>query len=593
MPDQHLAAEFQQTAALHRTRVALAWSNGSVYRTWTYQDLAGQVGQLAHTLDSEGVQRGDIVGLVANRHPEVVTAMLALWELGAAFVPISPKDPPARRAKMLEISGAIGHLTFDPRPQLQRIEARPSSTTQTAPRTGGEQLAYAMFTSGSSGTPKAVAVPHRAILRLVSEQDYLPFGPELSFLQAAPMSFDASVLELWGPLLHGGRCVLYPEHDLPTARGLRQIIESQQINTAWLTASLFNSVIDDDASCLSGLRYLLVGGEALSPSHVRRALAALPETQLINGYGPTENTTFTTCYPIPRGFSENEKRVPIGWPLRGTSVRVVDSSLQPVGRGEEGELLVMGQGLAHGYLGAPDRDNERFVTTEDDSGELVRAYRTGDLVFERPDGAFEFVGRIDEQVKIAGFRIEPSECEAVIATAPDVQHCKVICREDPAKRLRLIAYLVCPEFALARARQLAAERLPQQLLPHNWVRLEAMPHTSNGKLDVDRLPSPWCKAPRHELPAASPGLRTVLRCWSEVLGEAPAGVDLGLFETGGRSIDALRLQTCLEQACGRELEPTFVFEFVTVRRQAEELLSRGVQFEADTTAPAPQPGQSS
>lgn len=577
-PDRHVATRFRQTARLHAERVALAWPEGDGFATWTYAELAQAAAKTAAALRAQGLAAGHLVGLTAHRRPSVLAAMLAIWEVGAAFAPLHPQDPAARRAKALELVGAASALELDAAGAEPRLRSFPGrGEAAYAPSATEEELAYAMFTSGSSGVPKAVAVPHRAIVRLVTDQDYLPFGPERTFLQAAPLSFDASVLELWGPLLHGGRCVLYPDHELPTARGLRRVIQAQRVDTAWLTASLFHSVVDDDVNALRGLRHLVVGGEAVSPDHVRRVLGVLPETRIINGYGPTENTTFTTCYPVPEDFPAHASRVPIGWPLRGTSVRVIDEDLNPVPSGEEGELLVMGEGLARGYLGGA-ADDARFLHTTGPDGESVLAYRTGDRVVERPDGALEFLGRLDEQVKIAGYRIEPGECEVAIASAPGVRRCKVVCRRDPADRLRLIAYVVAPEDALAGARERAAETLPQHLIPHSWVRMDELPHTANGKLDLDHLPLPWRATPAVEVPVGSHALAGVLRCWAEVLGEPPTRVDVGLFETGARSIDAMRLQTKLEQASGLELEPTFVFEFVTVRKQTDELEVRGARF---------------
>ena len=591
-PDPHVAHTFQSIARRYAERVALVWWDGDECARWTYGELANEAAATASELRAQGLASGHLVGMTAPRRPAVVATMLAVWEIGAAFAPLHPKDPPARRAKALELIGAAGALEpAAPRDGLRLRMFAEIAERDAPPAAGGEELAYAMFTSGSSGLPKAVAVPHRAIVRLVTQQDYLPFGPERTFLQAAPMSFDASVLELWGPLLHGGRCVLYPEHELPTARGLRRIIQAQAVDTAWLTASLFHAVVDDDVEALRGLRHLVVGGEEVSPDHVRRALAALPEVRVVNGYGPTENTTFTTCYPVPDAFPRHATRVPIGWPLRGTTTRVVDEHLNPVATGAEGELLVMGDGLALGYLGAKP-DGERFVETKGPDGDEVLAYRTGDRVVERPDGAYEFVGRLDDQVKIAGFRIEPGECEAVIAAARGVQRCKVLCRRDPVGRLRLIAYVVAAEAAMSEARERAAEQLPAHLVPHDWVRLDELPHTVNGKLDVERLPLPRRAQPAAALPVGSRTLAGVLRCWSKVLGDPPTRVDVGLFETGARSIDAMKLQTELERACGLELEPTFVFEFVTVRKQTDELEARGARFREDAQRSQPRPEQS-
>ena len=255
-----------------------------------------------------------------------------------------------------------------------------------------------MYTSGSTGVPKGVQIEHRSIIRLVGDVGYVRLDERTRFLHAAPLGFDASTLELWGPLLHGGAVVIYQDA-IPTGPGLARVIARHGVTSAWLTAALFNSVIDDDPRHLAGLAQLFTGGEALSPSHVRRALAALPDTELHNGYGPTECTTFVTTYPIPRDTPADARAIPIGFPIADTQLYVLDPSGQPVPVGIVGELLVGGLGVARGYLSRPELDAERFVA--DRFAKEGRLYRTGDRVRWRRDGALDFVGRIDNQVKPA------------------------------------------------------------------------------------------------------------------------------------------------------------------------------------------------
>src|SRR6185369_8194716 len=281
----------------------------------------------------------------------------------------------------------------------------------------------------STGLPKGVQIEHRSIVRLVGRVSYVRLDADTRFLHAAPLGFDASTLELWGPLLHGGACVVYRD-PIPTGRGLARAIAAHGVTSAWLTAALFNSVVDEDPGLLAGLRQLYTGGEVLSPSHVRRALAALPATELVNGYGPTECTTFTTTFAIPRDIPA-DLPIPIGGPIADTQIYVLNRAAQPVPVGIIGELYVGGLGVARGYLARPELDAERFVADHLGAGLLGdKLYRTGDRVRWRPDGTIDFLGRADGQVKLRGFRIELGEIEARLGALPGVAACAVMIRDD-------------------------------------------------------------------------------------------------------------------------------------------------------------------
>ena len=293
------------------------------------------------------------------------------------------------------------------------------------PKTGDdpERLLYVMYTSGSTGTPKGVEVPHRAVNRLVQNSGVADFGPDRVFLLLAPLSFDASTFEIWGPLLNGGRCVIYPER-LPEFDTLARVIRTNSVTTLWLTASLFNKIIDEAPQTLISVEQLLTGGEALSVDHIRRAQQALPNIEFINGYGPTENTTFTCCYRIPRPLDDKLTSIPIGRPIGNTQVYVLDPQLGCVPVGAPGELYAGGDGLARGYLNRPQLTAERFVESPYAAGEKL--YKTGDLVRYLPDGNIEYLGRLDQQIKLRGFRIEPGEIETVLRQHHLVENCVVI-----------------------------------------------------------------------------------------------------------------------------------------------------------------------
>ena len=343
--------------------------------------------------------------------------------------------------------------------------------------------AYVIYTSGSTGTPKGVVVSHQNVVRLVHQANYVDLTADDVFLHLAPLAFDASTFEIWGALLNGARLVIYPDGVVDLAR-LRSVIAQQQISVLWLTAALFHQVVDEDVEALAGVRQLLAGGDVLSAAHVRRVLEALPGCTPINGYGPTEGTTFSACYAVP-DVAAIADTVPIGRPITNTQVYVLDGGLEPVPIGVVGELYVAGAGLGRGYVGRCGLTAERFVANPFGLAGS-RMYRTGDLARWRHDGVLEFVGRADHQVKLRGFRIEPGEIEAVLLRHPAVAQAVVLAREDGPGQKRLVAYVVA---GADRAIDVAALRgqlgasLPDYMVPSGFVVLASLPLTANGKLD--------------------------------------------------------------------------------------------------------------
>ena len=344
-----------------------------------------------------------------------------------------------------------------------------------------DSLAYVCFTSGSTGGPKGVSIPHRGVVRLVKNTNYVAISTSDVFLQFAPVSFDASTFEIWGCLLNGARLVVCPPEMLSLAE-LGSTIREHGISVLWLTAGLFHQMVDEELDSLKGVRQLLTGGDVLSVAHVRKALEALGEGRLINGYGPTENTTFTCCHAITRSSTEG-RSVPIGRPISNTQCFVLDRSLQPAPIGVRGELFVGGDGLARGYLNDPELTAEKFIQNPFRPGALL--YRTGDFARYLPHGEIEFLGRVDHQVKLRGYRIELGEIEAVLKLHPAVRESVVVAREDVPGDRRLAAY-VTPASASAEVGELRSflkERLPAHMLPSAFVFLDAFPLSSNGKLD--------------------------------------------------------------------------------------------------------------
>ncbi len=550
----------------------------------TYRELNERANRLAHRLVELGVERESRVGLALERSSETIVALLAILKAGGAYVPLDPSYPRERLAFMLEDSGIEVLLTSSElRPELPpaaasvvvldhewpEIRSRPA--VNPSARSSGADLAYVMYTSGSTGRPKGVEIPQHAISRLVFGANYARLDASCTHLQLGPLAFDASTLEIWGALLHGARLVLYPGR-VPSVRELERVLHEHRVTTIFLTTALFNAIVDERPGCLSGLRECLTGGEAVSVAHVRRAQQSLPETvQLVNVYGPTENTTFTTFHPIPRELPSGLASIPIGTPITNTKVYVVDARLRAVPIGVAGELLTGGAGLARGYHGRPELNAERFIANPFGPGKL---YRTGDIVRWLPDGNIEFLGRTDDQVKIRGHRIEPAEVGMVLGAHPSVRKAFVTVHRDPRAGKRLVAYLEA-QGAAPRSQELAAwlsERLPDYMIPASFTFVKALPMNANGKVDRQRLPEPAFESraagrPRNELE----GLLSSL--WAQVLGVESVGPEDDFFELGGHSLLAVKLVQAIGDTFGQELELAALLEAPTLEAQAQLLYS--------------------
>ncbi|GAA3079347.1 hypothetical protein GCM10020000_76270 [Streptomyces olivoverticillatus] len=425
-----------------------------------------------------------------------------------------------------------------------------------------DQLAYVMYTSGSTGMPKGVAITHRDVAVLAADRCWQT-GNQQRVLLHSPYSFDTSQYELWVPLLSGGTVVVAPPGDLDTA-ALREAITGGGITGMWLTSGLFNLLAEESPECFTNVREVWAGGDVVSPAAVARVLEASPGTMVVDGYGPTETTTFATHHFMRAPWTQ-ETTVPIGSPLDNTTCHVLDAGLRPVPPGVVGELYIGGAGLARGYLGRPDATAERFVA--DPFGPAgARMYRTGDLVRRRTDGIMEFLGRADHQVKVRGFRIELGEIESVLASHPSVAQSAVLVREDRPGDKRIAAYVVAsPGHAAdpAELRRHVAAALPDYMVPAAVVPLERLPLTPNGKLDRRALPVPdFAPVGTHRAPRTERE-ETIAALFAEVLGLPRTGIDDSFFDLGGDSIMAIQLVSRLRKA-GLLLSPTQVFEHKTV-----------------------------
>ncbi|RKG66141.1 non-ribosomal peptide synthetase, partial [Corallococcus exercitus] len=574
----HFAQQAQRTPHA----VALVLGDDSL----TYAQLEARSNQLAHHLRALGIIPGARVGLAVERSFEMVTALLAILKVGAAFVPVDRNAPVERIASLLEDADVSVTLTHQPFASLlpasgervwldaQAHDIAKGPTHAPNVRVDGEALAYVMFTSGSTGRPKGVCVPHRGITRLVLGNSFMRFGPDEVWLQFAPVAFDASTLEIWGALLHGAKLVLAPPHSL-SLEELAAQLRHHRVTSLWLTAALFEQMALHQGEALAGVRQVLAGGDVLPATRVREHLSRIPEgTTFLNGYGPTENTTFSATFAMHRD-SVVDGAVPIGRPLSNSTAYVLDAHLRPVPVGVAGEVYVGGQGLAWGYLHRPDLTAERFVPHPFTSIPGERLYRTGDKARWREDGTLDFLGRVDFQVKVRGFRIELGEIEAALRASTGVNEAVVVARGTDSDK-RLIGYVTAREGQVLDSEALKAslkQRLPEYMVPSALLVLESLPLNANGKVDRKALPEPDTHASEaRDFVAPRDALEMQLaRIWEDILGVRSVGVRSSFFELGGHSLLAVRMVAAVRERLGQSIPLSVLFQQPTVEQLAQVL----------------------
>jgi amino acid adenylation domain-containing protein len=599
----------------------------------TYRELNQRANCLANHLKTLGVGPEVLVGICVERSPLMVVGLLGILKAGGAYVPLDLAYPSERLAFMLEDASVQVLLT-----QTRLVESLPSHLARVVcldtdwetinqhnheNLTSGviaNNLAYVMYTSGSTGLPKGVSIIHRGVVRLVKGANYADLSAEQVFLQVAPISFDASTFEIWGCLLNGARLVIFPS-STPSLEQLGQAIRQYQITTLWLTAGLFHLMVDERLEDLKPLCQLLAGGDVLSVPHVQKFLLKRGECQLINGYGPTENTTFTCCYPLTE-LTQFGNSVPIGRPIANTQVYLLDEKLHPVPIGVPGELYIGGDGLARGYFNRPDLTDEKFIPNPFSNELGERLYKTGDKACYLPDGNIEFLGRIDNQVKIRGFRIELGEIEAALLQHPKVRNAVVIVREDTYGDKRLVAYIVSQsQISTAPAipgdwdaehiwqwqtlsektdsqtpshqnqnlninqplqgkvaqklipllRSFLQEKLPDYMVPNAFMLLDTLPLTPNGKIDRHSLPVPdftRLNLPENFVAPSTPVEKVLAQIWSQVLGIEQVGIYDKFLELGGHSLLATQIVSRLRDTLKVELPISSLLSSPTIAELA-------------------------
>ncbi|MDT0381354.1 amino acid adenylation domain-containing protein, partial [Streptomyces sp. DSM 42041] len=552
----------------------------------TYRELDDAANRLAHHLRAVGVSRGDTVAILLQRDPRLVVALLAVLKAGAGYTLLDPHFPAARLRAVTGQAGVSHVLSTSEHDAGWRNDAtrlvlldRDAAAVGRLPATppalavSSADTACVMFTSGSTGTPKGVVTPHRALVGTLLGQSYADFGAGETWLQCSPISWDAFALELFGPLFHGGTCVLHPGNRVDPAQ-VAALIRRHRVTTAYLSSGLFNHLMDNHPGAFDGVRVLMSGGERLSAPHVARALRAYPATRFVNGCSPVEGTIFALAHTIsPQDAASGS--IPVGTALAGKPVHILDARLREVPPGVVGEVYVSGIGLAHGYAGLPAPTAERFVADPYGPPGSVM-YRSGDLARRLAGGEIEHHGRADDQLKVRGFRIDPAEVAGVLAGRPDVRQAVVTPYTSEATgSVQLVAHVVGRQGSAPvdteALRRYAEEHLPPHLLPASYVPLDALPLTASGKVDRRALPEP----PRASAPAgpqpATPRERALCALFCEVLGLDTVSVRENFFHLGGHSLLAARLTSRVRAELGVETGVADVFRFPTVSALAARL----------------------
>jgi amino acid adenylation domain-containing protein len=579
--DESIPALFEAQASRTPSAAAVDYLGD----TLTYAQLASAANQIARRLQAAGVGRGTLVGVLAERTPQMIAGLLGILKAGGAYVPLDPSYPADRLQFMIQDAAlrvvlyhehlltvvpedVRGTLTLLP---LERQTAG-ADEPMTAVAVGADDLAYVIYTSGSTGIPKGVAVTHAAVARLVCNTNYIDILATDRIAQASSSSFDAATFEIWGALFHGATIVGIEKEAALSSSGLSRAIADRGVTILFLTTALFNQIVRENPRAFARLRYVLFGGEAVDAQAVATVMTSGAPERLLHVYGPTESTTYASWYRVPRAPAAGGA-VPIGRALANSTLYVLDRQLEPVPLGVIGELYIGGDGLARGYLNRSELTAERFVPNPfGDRG--ARLYRTGDLVRWTADGQIEFVGRNDGQVKIRGFRVELGEIETMLRKHPGVKDVVVVARDEDSDR-RLVAYVVpagdAPGWEALRA--FLRERLPDYMVPSAFVALDKLPLNRNGKIDRRALPAPASERQlQQELVLPRTDLeRRIAEAWRMVLQVPEVGISDNFFDLGGHSLRLLQLHGLLVKALEREIPVVDLFRFPTIGSLAAHL----------------------
>ena len=588
--DLCVQALVEAQAARRPDAVALVYAD----RQLSYGELNARANQLAHYLRKRGVGLEGRVGVLLEPSIEFVVALLAILKAGGSYVPLDPGYPKQRLEFMLEDAAVRLLLTSRGRKQVGdevvylgetwdqfALESRENPQTETT----AENLAYVMYTSGSTGQPKGAAITHRAINRLVRNTNYVQLEESDHVAQLSNVSFDAATFEIWGALTSGATLVGLTKDTVLSPPEFKRAIAEQQISVIFLTTALFNQTAQSEPDAFAPVRYVLFGGEICDAQAVRRVLQSGKPQHLNHVYGPTEATTYSSSYEVNE-VSPDARTVPIGRAISNTELWVLDQYGQVAPVGVPGELYIGGDGIAREYLGRPDLTAEKFVPHPYSPEPGARLYRTGDLVRYLFDGNIDILARMDQQVKLRGFRIELGEIEAVLQQHPGVRESVVVFREDTPGDKRLVAYVVTDSLA-AELRIWLRERLPDYFVPAQFIVLDKLPLTPNGKVDRRALPAPDNTAPSPAetfIAPRTPEEAKIAEIWSDVLDIKPIGVETNFFDLGGHSLLATRVVTRIREAFSLNVPLRVMFDSPTIAGVAAHVANARVQGEMTSIA---------
>ncbi len=551
---------FQEQVSKFPEKVAVVMENDSL----TYQELDVQTDRLAAYLVNSGIQQGNFVGVYGKRTISSLISILAILKAGGAYVPLDPEFPIERTQRMLELSDAkcviaanehipeaisSDYPVIDSEVQVDTIDL--SGVSRNA-----KDLAYVMFTSGTTGVPKGVMIRHFNIISLISNPDYVPLNEETRILLAGAMVFDATTFEIWGSLLNGGTVYLADKSTLTDTRKFNDVLKKHEINTMFITTSLFNHHLEHDIKAFSPLSHLLVGGDVMNPTLTNQFREANPKVKVSNIYGPTENTTFSLSYPVTEHFNSS---IPIGKPNNNTTAYILGKQGELLPSGAIGELYLGGEGLAAGYLGDSELSNSKFVDHPFEANQKL--YRTGDLARWAPGGNVEFVGRVDKQIKLRGYRIELSEIQMRMTEMNQITDAVVIAVNRGSEKVLVAYYTGKAELMPAHIRNYLIKSLPDYMVPVSFNYLDKIPLNINGKLDKAALPEPNLQSKAYVAPQTETEIQLV-NIWAEILDMEPEKISVNenFFELGGNSLSAVKLLNKIETAFGENLTLKKLFE---------------------------------
>lgn len=589
--DSTIQEIFERVANLHSDKIAVKQGDECL----SYRDLNSKSNAVAGLLRSRGVQIKDYVGISSNRSIEMVVGLLAILKVGAAYVPIDFSLPSSRLKSMFQAAAIkVCLLTNDygEPVKLHDIEYidinrkifdftfEPIITVN-----GGKFPAYVNFSSGTTGEPKGIVCTHRGVIRLLFNQNYLAFTSDIVILQVAPISFDAATFEIWGALLHGGKCILSADDGFVSCSDIREAITKDNVNIMFLTSALFNTLVDIDAKCFERLKTLLSGGDVASIKHIRKLYEANETITLINCYGPTENTTFSTYYVIPREIIDSKQlTIPIGRSIEYTQTYIMNEDGMPTLEGEVGEIYLSGDGLANEYLNNRDLTAKCFIS-HDVEGVSTRMYKTGDLGYFNANGYIEFTGRIDTQVKINGYRGDIGEIENCINGYCSVKASTVLIHVHDSGDKFLVAFVVGNKNHENELNNYLKNHLPSYFLPQKIIWLDNLPMTTTGKVNkkllknhLIKLMLPFDSSDYNGFNSSDPIEEKIRKIWRDILGVTNINLSDNFFSLGGTSLGLIKLAQSIDDAFNLKINNVNFYQEPTIHFLKREVnLSKNKQ----------------